>query len=860
MKINVMKIAHDRAAMAKAAEEIAAQLVQNVPDEMKAAANWVNFELVPNPKAHSGFDKVPINPKNGNKAQSNNPDTWGTFGQACDRLKAQPGAVHGVGLMLGHSRFAGFDDDEIYAKLLDDQIKEDVNAGRLPKNTDLKEIHKKVKADGVYNGLTIAEMSAKALESGNFYGADLVKEFNSYTEVSPSGNGLHVYFVGKLPPSGRKKEYFEMYEDGRFLTVTGEPYKGFKAMNAPTAEVIAKYHEKYITKGIYDKKKTSTAPPPPKPTMSSRPAVLDDNQIITRAMRNPKFAALWAGNISGYPSQSEADLALCELLAFWTGGDAEQMDRLFRQSRLYRENKWDRSQSGTTYGATTINKAIDLCPQYYDPNYYSNSSGFNVNIKSPGSTPISIDGTTAPADFVAYNWDGTAEAPAGAAADQSAAPYDQTLQAIPQPLKEKAHGNGINSADDFEGRCLTPYVFEKFCQLMGYNFKWDVLKHKPVFYGFKKTELKDTLANTAPTILKPALFGLGVKKVTSENISDCILVHATRRAFNPVLEIINGTQWDGVDRLNEIYSMWNITDDFDRVLIHKWLIQCYCMLHNELDGAFGAEYTLVFKGAQGAGKTQFFKHLALHDEFFKEGATLDPNDKDSRLEALSTWICELGELGSTMKKDIDMLKAEMTRAIDIIRPPYARTANEYPRRTSFCATVNDEKFLLDTTGNRRWGIIRLDDDLKVPYSTVKKLNSLQLWAQIAVEVENKITATKPEPDPTTYENAFRLTPEELDRLLKRSGCFVKPVKAQDEVADIIELMKERVYNDYVVDYKPQSATEFKEEVRSLGYEALRKYSSSQIANALEVLGYVNKVYKVNGKSKRGYLLPYHRRK
>lgn len=418
MAINIMKMALDPAAMAKAAAEIAAQLVQNVPDEMKATANWVNFELVPNPKAHSGFDKVPINPKNGNKAQSNNPDTWGTFGQACDRLKAQPGAVHGVGLMLGHSRFAGFDDDEIYAKLLDDQIKEDVNAGRLPKNTDLKEIHKKVKADGGYNGLTIAEMSAKALESGNFYGADLVKEFNSYTEVSPSGNGLHVYFVGKLPPSGRKKEYFEMYEDGRFLTVTGEPYKEFKAMNAPTAEVITKYHEKYITKGIYDKKKTSTAPPPPKPTMSSRPAVLDDNQIITRAMRNPKFAALWAGNISGYPSQSEADLALCELLAFWTGGDAEQMDRLFRQSGLYRENKWDRSQSGTTYGAITINKAIDLCPQYYDPNYYSNSSGFNVNIKSPGSTPISIDGTTAPAEFVAYNWDGTPEAPAGAAADQ----------------------------------------------------------------------------------------------------------------------------------------------------------------------------------------------------------------------------------------------------------------------------------------------------------------------------------------------------------------------------------------------------------------------------------------------------------
>ena len=437
----------------------------------------------------------------------------------------------------------------------------------------------------------------------------------------------------------------------------------------------------------------------------------------------------------------------------------------------------------------------------------------------------------------------------------------------PQGMKPKhttapagAAAHSAYSPEDFKGVQLTPTSFAYACELLKFNFKWDVLKHKIVYYGFSESELKDTLANTAATILKEAFTALKMKKITPETISDCMLLHATRRAFNPVLEIINGTQWDGVDRLNEIYSMWNITDDFDRVLIHKWLIQCYCMLHNELDGAFGAEYTLVFKGAQGAGKTQFFKHLALHDEFFKEGATLDPNDKDSRLEALSTWICELGELGSTMKKDIDMLKAEMTRAIDIIRPPYARTANEYPRRTSFCATVNDEKFLLDTTGNRRWGIIRLDDDLKVPYSTVKKLDSLQLWAQIAVEVENKITATKTDPEPTTYENAFRLTPEELDRLLKRSVYFVKPVKAQDEVADIIELMKERVYNDYVVDYKPQSATEFKEEVRSLGYDALKKYSSNQIATALEVLGYKSKVYKVNGKSKRGYLLPYHRHK
>ena len=458
MIVNLIQHCTDPAAFAKAAAEIAAQLVQNVPDEMKNTANWVNFELVPNPQGHSGFDKVPINPKNGSKAQSNNPDTWGTFDQACDRLKKKPGKVHGVGLMLGNSQFAGFDDDEIYAKLLDDML--DINEPGLTSKAR-KERHKEIKAAGAYDGVTIDEMTATALNTGDFYGADLIQSFNSYTEISPSGKGLHVYFVGKLPPTGRKKEYFEMYEDGRFLTVTGEPYKEFTTMNAPSEETIAEYHKKYIIKGIYEKQKEKTAPPPPpqKPTQS-RPTSLDDNQIITKALNNAKFSNLWNGITSGYPSQNEADLALCELLAFWTAADPVRMDRLFRQSRLYRD-KWDRRQSGTTYGAITIGKAIALCPKYYDPNYYSGD--FSVTIK-----PTHND------DIVTYNFDGTPEtqpagaaAPADSAADQSQSEEtvrlsDLTLEQIKALTTEQ--WNGI-IYQHYKTPAETESVTQKFARL-----------------------------------------------------------------------------------------------------------------------------------------------------------------------------------------------------------------------------------------------------------------------------------------------------------------------------------------------------------------------------------------------------------
>ena len=103
---------------------------------------------------------------------------------------------------------------------------------------------------------------------------------------------------------------------------------------------------------------------------------ISDKELIEKAARaanGERFRNLWSGNIAGYPSHSEADQALCNMLAFWTGNDTGRMDRLFRQSGLMRA-KWDRKQSGTTYGAITITKAVRGNKAVYEPGHKRHES------------------------------------------------------------------------------------------------------------------------------------------------------------------------------------------------------------------------------------------------------------------------------------------------------------------------------------------------------------------------------------------------------------------------------------------------------------------------------------------------------
>lgn len=299
-----------------------------IPQELKGYKNWVCWQAYPDPKSHSGISKKPINPRTGGFAMPNNSDTWSDFETAV----RESAKYSGIGFMFSNSPFFGVDLDDMPNDIQDYQ-----------------------------NGGTDNIIS------------EFVNTLQSYTEFSQSKTGVHIICKGTLPEGRRKAKNdsggFEMYENGRFFVVTGNYCSEYGYINDCT-ESVKPLHSKYLGK---------TAEP--KPNRQNITVNLNSVDDIVRAACSAKngslFKALYSGDFSAYSSQSEADMAFCNMLAFWCGCDAEKMDAIFRQSGLMRD-KWDRKQSGTTYGVITLQKAISGCSQTYNPkkqNDYSISIG-----------------------------------------------------------------------------------------------------------------------------------------------------------------------------------------------------------------------------------------------------------------------------------------------------------------------------------------------------------------------------------------------------------------------------------------------------------------------------------------------------
>jgi putative DNA primase/helicase len=268
---------------------------------MKASNRWVVYKLVKNEKKQK-YDKLPYNAKTAGKAQSNNSSTWCDY----DTVMSVVAKYDGLGFMLGDGIF-GVDIDGI--ELTDPIVNE------------------------------------------------IITTLGSYAEVSPSEKGVHIICKGTLPTGARRKGNIEMYDSGRFFTVTGEMISQYNQL-VDCTESIKVLHEKYLGK---EKKQFI------QPTQVVQ-GDLSDIEIIQKiegSKQADKFFQLYnLGHLSG--DHSADDMSLCSILAFWTRCNASQIDSIFRTSALMRD-KWDRRQSGTTYGAFTIQKAIDSCREVYDP-------------------------------------------------------------------------------------------------------------------------------------------------------------------------------------------------------------------------------------------------------------------------------------------------------------------------------------------------------------------------------------------------------------------------------------------------------------------------------------------------------------
>ena len=395
---------------------------------------------------------------------------------------------------------------------------------------------------------------------------------------------------------------------------------------------------------------------------------------------------------------------------------------------------------------------------------------------------------------------------------------------------------------------LTIANLKNYLKIKGYEVHYNIIKHSLEYSGFKGHS-HDHLPETAPTIIYDDL-QTEFEKCSAAKIADILLVIAADNKVNPILDMITSAKWDGKDHIEEIYNIFGIgkEDRLSREIIKKWLMQAVCGLFNDSKHPFSLDLILVFKGKQGIGKTRFFEHLAMLSQYFGEGVCIDPRNKDSIIQATSNWICELGEIGSTLKKDIDSVKAMLTKANDEYRLPYGRTTLKFPRMTSFVGTVNDDKFLIDQTGNRRFATVPISDDVHIDYNKqIKTFNSLQLWAQVYRIIQEEIAKG------ATMASCFRLDPEMKEELDNRNQEYTKPMKAEDEVIDILSKLnmdRQKTSANYKIIDEYMTVTEF------MSYHSeLNKYTAEQVGKVLTKLGYESQKKKLDGKSIRMKFLP-----
>ena len=285
-------------------------LQMNIPQELKARPNWALGRYMWTENNEWGKP-----PSRG--AKNNDPITWLTFGEA----------------------YALYVDSEQY----------DFLYFALP-------------LDG---SITFTDLDDCLTVKGLSHDAQIIVDaLNTYTELSPSGTGLHCINFGSKPgnESKRPKEHkFEMYHgrngNARFMSVTGHQYEGTPRNINDDQGAIDK------TYGLLFAGKAPSEPRSELLNRSERSGERPQNgEIIRKAVAakdGDKFSRLFFdGDTSEYGGDdSSADMALCSILSFWCGDDAVQIDGVFRESKLYR-SKWDESRGATTYGEMTIQRAL----------------------------------------------------------------------------------------------------------------------------------------------------------------------------------------------------------------------------------------------------------------------------------------------------------------------------------------------------------------------------------------------------------------------------------------------------------------------------------------------------------------------
>ena len=332
-----------------------------IPEELQKYPNWITFKIeeFTDTKGSVKRTKIPYTPTTGMKASTTNPATWVDFETAI----ACESNYDGLGFVFTDSPFVGVDLDDVGNEI-------------------------------------------KAFEHGDLN--NIVGEFHealqTYMEISPSGNGVHLIVKGKLPAGKRKIGNVEMYDTNRYFTVTGDQIGEYDGVNQNVTEPLKRLHSKYL--GDSDSAEVDRSSFDALPTYGNG---LDAEGVLQNLQKKDKNGDKWIDLLIngdwhkyGYPSRSDAELAVVGKLGKYSGYNKHVMDEIFTASVLCDE-KWNRPSSPTK--VYTIAKVIANRPK---DGGYKAKSDFDLKIKDD-SESLNIDELAKKTMYCSWDDTGNAE-------------------------------------------------------------------------------------------------------------------------------------------------------------------------------------------------------------------------------------------------------------------------------------------------------------------------------------------------------------------------------------------------------------------------------------------------------------------
>jgi hypothetical protein len=352
-------------------------------------------------------------------------------------------------------------------------------------------------------------------------------------------------------------------------------------------------------------------------------------------------------------------------------------------------------------------------------------------------------------------------------------------------------------------------------------------------WEFKLNEMNDDIeVNGAPltdpirALVRCQLRDLGYNKTNVAE--DAWIATAYENRYHPIRQYLNGLVWDETDTIDLLVGYFKDKHDVFGLWLRRWLIGAVARVM--LNGV--QNRVLVMDGKQNLGKSYFVRWLASPLPQFHVEGPISTEDKDAAIRAVSNWIWEVSEIGSTIRKsDREALKFFISQEFVTVRRPYGHYDIHKPACCSYIGTINNVSgFLSDPTGSRRYMATTITD---IDWDYARKVNINQVWAQATA--------------------LFKLgEPWDLDA---RENEWAAAINATYEVTDAV---LDYIEWDYVISSDDQDSftpsVQLLEVLKQRGVRMGTDRSAMMaISDALRSCGIQAVRREVNGKQQRGFI-------